>query len=423
MRGHSNTVTSVAISSNGQRIATGSWDNFCKIWDAANSTELLTLKGPHRGITSVTFSLDGQRIAAGSQDQTAVVWDSASGDQLSTLKGHNDTILSIAFSPDGRRILTGSSDHTARLWDAANGKELFTLKGHTASVQSVGYSSDGRRILTGSADQTVKVWDAVSGKELLTLKGNGGTIFSAAFSPDGQRVVTGSEDDAPKIWEAATVRQVALWQREEKDATQRLAVLQREQNAAAERRRALHANDVGAICRWLVLAPIPFGDRVTGAVALEKKQIASEASLRPQAGERVKVGDWELVWAMQQMDDYVIDFNQFLGEMTERSVAYAVCYVESEAAQSGLLMKVGSDDESKIYLNGKEIYRRDSRRSFVPDQDVVRDVELRVGRNVLVFKVVNDHGEWLGSVHLTDAAGQPVKGLRLTLDPGRSEAQ
>jgi hypothetical protein len=80
-------------------------------------------------------------------------------------------------------------------------------------------------------------------------------------------------------------------------------------------------------------------------------------------------------------------------------------------------LRVSSDDEAKVYLNGKRIYQWASFRSYDPDEDVVPGVELKPGLNVLVFKVVNEVEEWQGSVRLTDAAGQPVKGLRVSLTP------
>jgi hypothetical protein len=65
------------------------------------------------------------------------------------------------------------------------------------------------------------------------------------------------------------------------------------------------------------------------------------------------------------------------GEETDWSVAYAVSYVRSEVGQTGLLMKVGSDDEAQIYLNGEEVYRFAARRSYVPDQNEVAGVRLK----------------------------------------------
>ena len=98
-------------------------------------------------------------------------------------------------------------------------------------------------------------------------------------------------------------------------------------------------------------------------------------------------------------------------------MAYAVCYIQSEAAQSGVFLKIGSDDQAKVYLNGKLIYESTSPRKYPADEDTVTGVALKGGLNVLVFKVVNEIQDWNGSVRLTDAAGQAVKGTRVVLTP------
>jgi hypothetical protein len=116
----------------------------------------------------------------------------------------------------------------------------------------------------------------------------------------------------------------------------------------------------------------------------------------------------------------MIDFNKLAVVGTEWSVAYAVAYVHSETSQRQVRLLVGSDDQAKIYLNGKPVYQNLDARTFIPDRDVVEaGIELEAGLNVLVFKVVNEVYDWLGSVRFTAAAGQPLKGLSVSLDPGR----
>jgi len=406
----------VALSPDGRRVVTGSDDRTARVWDAATGKELFHLKGQRDGIFAVAFSPDGLHIVTGSRDQTAVVWDAASGKRLFTLKGHKGGVSSIAFSRDRQRIVTGSWDKTAMVWDASNGKRLLTFRGHSDAVSAAAFSPNGRRIATCSRDQTAKIWEAASGQELLTLQGHSAHISSVAFSPDGQRIITASGDQTAKAWKAATADQVALWQREERDAAQHLADLLRERAATAERKHLARAQDPGAIKQWLVLAPMPNIGQ-TGARALAQEQVPHEAHLRLRAGERIQVGECELVWRAVSLDDYQIDFDQLVDTTPARSVAYAVCYIESETQQSGVSMKVGSDDQSKVYLNGTEIYWWGKNRPFVPDEDERTGLQLQAGLNVLVFKVVNESGDWLGSIRFTDSAGEPVKGIHVTLSP------
>ena len=169
--------------------------------------------------------------------------------------------------------------------------------------------------------------------------------------------------------------------------------------------------------QWLVLAPIALPTDQTTTDALDAEQIEGEGRLRPKAGEGTVKVSGELTWQEVAQEDYVIDFNLILGHRTTYSVAYAVCYIRSEAEQHGLRMLVGSDDEAKVYLNGKQIHKYPFPRWLVVDQDLVPDVTLNAGLNVLVFKVVNGIFDWQGSIRFTDALGNPVKGIKVSLTP------
>src|SRR5205085_11635875 len=97
---------------------------------------------------------------------------------------------------------------------------------------------------------------------------------------------------------------------------------------------------------------------------------------------------------------YVIAFPQILRRQTPQCVAYAVTYVQSQAEQRGLRMLVSSDDEAKVYLNGKQVHKHSFHRRFFPDQDTVPDITLKEGLNVVVFKLVKETSEaddWKGS--------------------------
>jgi WD40 repeat protein len=194
-------VIAVAFSPDGKRILTGNWDNTATLWNSATGQDVLILEGHTHGVTSVAFSSDGKWIITGSFDKTARVWDAATGHKMVILKGHMSAVASVAFSPDSTHIVTGSFDNTAKVWDAATGREILTLKGHTGPVNSVAFSPNGKRIITGSVDRTAIVWDATTGHELLTLKGHTQSIRAVAFSPDGKRAATGSIDKTARIWE------------------------------------------------------------------------------------------------------------------------------------------------------------------------------------------------------------------------------
>ncbi|MDQ2920644.1 MAG: caspase family protein, partial [Acidobacteriota bacterium] len=97
------------------------------LWDVSTGQELGALKGHGKGVTSVAFSSDGRLLASGSTDNTIRIWDLATKSELRTLTGHSSNIESIDFSPDGRLLASASDDGSTFLWDANTGEQLLTL--------------------------------------------------------------------------------------------------------------------------------------------------------------------------------------------------------------------------------------------------------------------------------------------------------
>jgi WD40 repeat protein/tRNA A-37 threonylcarbamoyl transferase component Bud32 len=405
LEGHTDWISAVTVTPDGQRIVTGSWDGTAGLWDAASGRGVLTFTGHIGPVFSLAVTADGRSLITGGWDGTARVWDAKNGAELRKLEGHAHTVAAVAATPDGQRIVTGSWDGTARVWDAVAGRELLKLEGHIEPGASVAVSRDGQRLVIGSGDGTASVWDAVSGRELLTLKEHTGPVRFVAVTSDGRRIITGSDDGTVKIWEAAAPEQVALWDRQEQEARRRQARWQRPVKDAP-----------GFIQDWLVLAPVPLEKDETTAQRLEREQVPGEAKLHPRAREHIPVGGREYTWQAHHAEEPVVDFNRLAGKLCMRNVAYAVCYVISARERDDLLLQVGSDDQSKVYLNGQEIYKDIRARSLVA-LDPIDPVHLRKGTNVLVFKVVNQYQQWLGCLRFVDREGNPVQDLQVQLTP------
>jgi hypothetical protein len=80
-------------------------------------------------------------------------------------------------------------------------------------------------------------------------------------------------------------------------------------------------------------------------------------------------------------------------------------------------MKTGSDDQAKVYLNGKEVFKNDEARAVEKDQDSTENLALIQGVNVLVFKVINEKEDWAGCLRFMTKDGKPVTDLRVQLQP------
>ena len=204
-------VPCVAVSPDGQTVATGCTDGTITLWRVSDGTWLLSLPGHTQSVQSVAFSPDSHTLASGSADQTVKLWDVNSSDVnyggcLHTLTGHAAAVNSVAFSADGLMLASGSADNTIKLWQVSSGSFLITLSGHTNWVNSVAYSTDGKTLASGSADKTIRLWDVHPGdvnygQSVKTLTGDTDVVNTVAFSPDGNTLASGSNDNTIRLWD------------------------------------------------------------------------------------------------------------------------------------------------------------------------------------------------------------------------------
>ena len=118
-----------------------------------------TLRGHDKPVYEAAISPDGKRVVTASFDNTARLWDAETGKEIAVLKAHEGGVTAASFSPDGKRVVTASDDATARLWDAETGKEIAVLKAHVGEANGARFSPDGRRIVSAGNDNVARIWD------------------------------------------------------------------------------------------------------------------------------------------------------------------------------------------------------------------------------------------------------------------------
>ncbi|KAG9025260.1 hypothetical protein FS837_005032, partial [Tulasnella sp. UAMH 9824] len=120
------------------------------------------LKGHSDSVRSVAFSPDSKTLASGSHDGTIRLWHAQTGSPLGEpLKGHSNSVRSVAFSPDSKTLASGSHDGTIRLWDAQTGSPLGERPhSYYSRVSSVAFSPDGKTLASVSDDGTIHLWNA-----------------------------------------------------------------------------------------------------------------------------------------------------------------------------------------------------------------------------------------------------------------------
>ncbi|KAJ7274382.1 WD40-repeat-containing domain protein [Mycena haematopus] len=233
LTGHTDSVTSIAWSADGEMISTGGMDGKIRIWRRVGTEnyrtwEFLTqLEGPDE-VMFLRWHPKGNVLLAGSNDSTLWLWQLPSGNTMQVFAGHTGPVQCGEFTPDGKRIVTACADGLLIFWDPRSSTPIFKLNPGDArfdldGITSLGVNPSSTLAVVGGAAGGVRVVSLNKGEVVATLGGHteGESIEAIQFvdlagNNTGPGVaVTGATDGKACIWDLTTMRLRATLEHED----------------------------------------------------------------------------------------------------------------------------------------------------------------------------------------------------------------
>jgi len=206
---HNGSVFAVSCHPTEPLAASGGEDDLGYIWDITDGEVIVKLTGHTDSVSNMAFSADGEMIATGGMDGKVRVWRRVGKDNyrtwefLTELQGP-DEVMWLRWHPRGAVLLAGSNDSTVWLWQLPSGNTMQVFAGHTGPVQCGEFTPDGKRIVTACADGTLIYWDPRSPTPVFKLgpqdtRFDMGGIISLAVNASSTLAVVGGISGSVRI--------------------------------------------------------------------------------------------------------------------------------------------------------------------------------------------------------------------------------
>jgi cytochrome c len=188
LRGHGGPVRALAISPDGMRAVSGSFDTAAIRWSLTRNVAEQVMRFHDAAVNAVAFLNDG-RIATGGADAHIALWTPGKPVPDAVLDGHSGPIVDLAVSPDGKTLASASWDHSVRLWPLAGGAPRV-LEGNAQNVNGVAFSPDGTQIISAGYDATVRIWQL--GSDGVSVHNLPSPLNSVTVARDGEIIAAGA---------------------------------------------------------------------------------------------------------------------------------------------------------------------------------------------------------------------------------------
>ncbi|XP_074294692.1 autophagy-related protein 16-like [Silene latifolia] len=159
---HPSNCNALCFNMDGRTICSGHQDGYVRQWDIETGKKLSEVEAHSQALTSISLSRNGNTILTSGRDNVHNLFDMRTLEIYGTLRASGNRIASnwsrSCISPDDNYVAAGSADGSVYIWSIQKGDIVATLKEHAAPVLCCNWSGLGKILATSDKDGVVCVW-------------------------------------------------------------------------------------------------------------------------------------------------------------------------------------------------------------------------------------------------------------------------
>lgn len=129
-----------------------------RCWDPRTCNRLIKLKGHTENIKSLVISTDGSHILSGSSDGTIKLWSVGQQRCIQTISVHTEGVWSLLVNENFTHVISGSRDKKIFLTEIRNPYNPVLVCEEKAPVLNMCYNIDHTGIWTTTWNSDIKMW-------------------------------------------------------------------------------------------------------------------------------------------------------------------------------------------------------------------------------------------------------------------------
>jgi len=177
-KNHKQSITCVCMSLDSFSLYTASKDKGLLKWELPSGKKLFKISGGKKGeeiettghchpITSLAVSSDNQLLASGDTNRSIYIWSCDTMKRIHIFQGHRQEISGLVFRSGTHTLYSSSFDRSVKIWSVDDRSYVETLFGHQDRVMAIDAGSRERAVTVGGRDRTVRVWKIVEESQLV----------------------------------------------------------------------------------------------------------------------------------------------------------------------------------------------------------------------------------------------------------------